>query len=150
MFAAGDKVFKGEQCATPVSHHHHHHYQPRKATWSGQIKLLLVLTLLLIISFISNEEYGGSMDVTSYNTTTSNAQDSGHPRPVAITTGGCNDVLGIHKVALLFLAKEPNIYHESSWKHWFESAHNILPAAKVHDAFCHGLDNNKTDRKSVV
>ena len=40
---------------------------------------------------------------------------------------GCNDALGVDRVALLFLMRA-EAYHDELWRRWLDSAAGLLPA----------------------
>ncbi len=42
----------------------------------------------------------------------------------------CNDLLGIDRVALMFLSRGP-LFHQELWRRWLHAAHDLLPLANV-------------------
>ena len=42
----------------------------------------------------------------------------------------CNDLLGIDRVALMFLSRGP-LFHQELWRRWLEAAQDLLPLANV-------------------
>ncbi|KAL4515851.1 hypothetical protein Ndes2437A_g06570 [Nannochloris sp. 'desiccata'] len=48
----------------------------------------------------------------------------------------CAQALGIKKVALMFLTTG-DLYHEQTWRLWFKSAVNVIPAQSMATSLCH-------------
>jgi len=51
---------------------------------------------------------------------------------------GCNDLLGIDRVALMYLSRGP-LFHQELWRRWLEAAQDLLPVASIQvtlDSIC--------------
>jgi len=42
----------------------------------------------------------------------------------------CNDLLGIDRVALMYLSRGP-LFHQELWRRWLEAAQDLLPVASI-------------------
>lgn len=116
---------------------------PRK-----RIRLMSLIFCIIILFLLRKREdkYASQIEravrnymVINQNT---NSKKSYLPPPLVFTRSpdACGDALGVRKVALMFLTTG-NLYHEDTWRLWFESAKGFIPVQQAGELACAKSEN---------
>ena len=130
----------------------------RKARMHSREALLWCIVLLMVVSMMKRDgslhsSPFGVFDVFFFGSQSPSPGEPPHrhaylPDPEVLRhspTDVCGDVLGIPKVALLFLTTG-QLYHEETWRLWLTSAEGKVPSNVVLDRIC-GINSEYTSRR---
>ena len=120
----------------------------RKARMHSREALLWCIVLFMVVSMMKRDgslhsSPFGVLDVLFFGSQSPSPGEPPHrhaylPDPEVLRhspTDVCGDVLGIPKVALLFLTTG-QLYHEQTWRLWLTSAEGKVPSNVVLDKIC--------------